>query len=117
MGDAFVGMVHPSKVYNILAVGAPFVFIGPAQSPIGEIVAGLGDPQLARQVGHGESEELADIISAAAKRGPARLRQGLAINTSDSLTRLIALIESACPEPQRGIVESAVPASRPDFIA
>src|SRR5256714_4692813 len=28
MGDAFSGIVHPSKIYNILKIGAPFLFIG-----------------------------------------------------------------------------------------
>jgi glycosyltransferase involved in cell wall biosynthesis len=117
MGDAFVGIVHPSKVYNILAVGAPFVFIGPDRSPLAEIVARIGDPQLATHVSHGESDKLARIISAAANYVPVRLAQSLELDAVDSSTGLIALIESASPEPQRPIVESAVPASRPDFIA
>jgi glycosyltransferase involved in cell wall biosynthesis len=37
MGDAFVGIVSPSKIYNILAVGAPVLYIGPAQSHVTEL--------------------------------------------------------------------------------
>jgi colanic acid biosynthesis glycosyl transferase WcaI len=37
MGDAFVGIVHPCKVYNILALGIPFLYIGPAESHITEM--------------------------------------------------------------------------------
>src|ERR1039458_4707606 len=29
MGNEFVGLVHPCKIYNILAVGAPVIYIGP----------------------------------------------------------------------------------------
>jgi colanic acid biosynthesis glycosyl transferase WcaI len=37
MGDPFVGIVHPSKVYNIRALGIPYLYIGPAESHIGEL--------------------------------------------------------------------------------
>lgn len=39
MGEAFVGIIHPSKVYNILSMGAPFLYIGPESSPIADIVS------------------------------------------------------------------------------
>ena len=38
MGDPFVGIVHPCKIYNILAVGLPFLYIGPEVSHITEIM-------------------------------------------------------------------------------
>ena len=37
MGDAFVGVVHPSKVYNVMAVGAPALYIGPRPSHVTDI--------------------------------------------------------------------------------
>jgi glycosyltransferase involved in cell wall biosynthesis len=37
MGDPFVGLVHPCKVYNIRALGIPFLYIGPAKSHISEL--------------------------------------------------------------------------------
>ncbi len=37
MGEAFVGIVSPSKIYNILAVGTPVLYIGPAQSHVTEL--------------------------------------------------------------------------------
>ncbi|HKP46604.1 MAG TPA: glycosyltransferase family 4 protein [Pyrinomonadaceae bacterium] len=57
MGDAFVGIVHPCKLYNILRVGAPFLYIGPAESHISEIISELGDrhPSYAAASGDGES--------------------------------------------------------------
>ena len=33
MGDEFVGIVHPCKVYNIMSVGAPALYIGPDTEP------------------------------------------------------------------------------------
>lgn len=41
MGDAMLGLVHPCKIYNILTVGAPVVYIGPEPSHVTEILAGL----------------------------------------------------------------------------
>lgn len=40
MGDEVVGIVHPCKVYGALAVGRPVLFFGPAESHIGDIMAG-----------------------------------------------------------------------------
>jgi hypothetical protein len=37
MGEAFVGIVHPCKVYNIMSVGAPVLYIGPTPSHITDL--------------------------------------------------------------------------------
>src|SRR5947208_15170941 len=39
MGEPFVGIIHPCKIYNVLNVGAPFLYIGPAESHVMDIVA------------------------------------------------------------------------------
>lgn len=39
MGNDFVGIVHPCKLYNILSVGSPFLYLGPKESHISEIAA------------------------------------------------------------------------------
>lgn len=39
MGQAFVGIVHPCKIYNILAIGAPALYIGPQPSHVTDIMA------------------------------------------------------------------------------
>ncbi len=70
MGDAFVGMVHPCKVYNILALGIPFLFVGPAESHVGDLARRLDAPDQARMARHGDAEEIALQIRAAAARGP-----------------------------------------------
>lgn len=61
MGDPFVGTIHPCKIYNILTVGAPVLYIGPEPSHLADILASMnGSPHTAR-VAHG------DVISAAAQ--------------------------------------------------
>lgn len=37
MGDPFVGIVHPCKIYNILTLGTPVLYVGPARSHIGDL--------------------------------------------------------------------------------
>ena len=37
MGDAFVGIVHPCKIYNIMSIGTPALYIGPDPSHITDL--------------------------------------------------------------------------------
>ena len=62
MGDAMLGLVHPCKIYNILAVGAPVIYIGPKPSHVTEILDQLGDEYPSIRVAHGEADLLADQI-------------------------------------------------------
>jgi putative colanic acid biosynthesis glycosyltransferase WcaI len=39
MGDEFVGIVHPCKVYNIMSIGAPTLYIGPTPSHVTDIAS------------------------------------------------------------------------------
>jgi colanic acid biosynthesis glycosyl transferase WcaI len=38
LGDQYVGIVHPCKVYNVLAVRRPFLYIGPNESHVSDII-------------------------------------------------------------------------------
>jgi hypothetical protein len=58
MGNPFVGIVHPCKLYNILRVGAPVLYIGPAVSHISEVLEDLGDRTLAGCAAHGDADEV-----------------------------------------------------------
>ena len=62
MGEKFVGIVHPCKVYNIMSVGAPVLYIGPEQSHITDIASQHGRFFLTR---HGDVEGvMATILEA-----------------------------------------------------
>jgi colanic acid biosynthesis glycosyl transferase WcaI len=39
MGNPFVGLVHPCKIYNILRIGAPVLYIGPSPGHVPEVFA------------------------------------------------------------------------------
>jgi colanic acid biosynthesis glycosyl transferase WcaI len=62
MGERFRGIVHPSKIYNILAIGSPFLYIGPAESHLGDIIARLGDSNSAFHARHGEVDLVSQVI-------------------------------------------------------
>ena len=42
MGDAYVGIVHPCKIYNVLAASRAFLYIGPAESHVQDIICHSG---------------------------------------------------------------------------
>lgn len=62
MGDAMLGLVHPCKIYNILAVSAPVIYIGPKPSHVTEILDRLGDEPPTIRVNQGEADILAEQI-------------------------------------------------------
>ena len=76
LGDPFVGMIHPCKIYNILTVGAPVLYVGPQPSHLADILASMGDsPHIAR-VAHGQpAAAVAEIkrIAALGTRGDQEL--------------------------------------------
>ena len=51
MGNDMVGIVHPCKIYGVMAVGRPILFFGPLESHVGQIV---GPNHLGWQVNHGD---------------------------------------------------------------
>jgi len=67
MGDAFTGIVHPCKIYNILATQTPFLYIGPAESHIGDIIGQICDPDRTYAACHGDVAQVCSHIRAAFK--------------------------------------------------
>lgn len=62
LGDRFVGLVHPCKIYNILRVGAPVVYIGPSPSPVSELLAEANGQVLSACISHGNVDALVQQI-------------------------------------------------------
>jgi colanic acid biosynthesis glycosyl transferase WcaI len=62
MGDGYQGIVHPCKIYNILAVGSPFLYIGPIESHVGEIISRLPRQDKASSAQHGQVDRVAECI-------------------------------------------------------
>lgn len=58
MGLPFVGLVHPCKVYNILAVQAPILYIGPEPSHVTDLFEAMGDSSRCAKAAPGEVEKV-----------------------------------------------------------
>ena len=67
MGNQFVGIVHPSKLYNILTVGSPFLYIGPGETHISEIAAQTNGDSISYTATHGDVEAVIKHILEAAR--------------------------------------------------
>lgn len=66
MGEAFTGIVHPCKVYNVLSIGSPFLYIGPDESHVIDLLSHLGTNGAARVARHGDVDKVvSEILSAA----------------------------------------------------
>lgn len=62
MGDPFVGLVHPCKIYNILSVGAPVLYIGPAPSHVTDVLTRLGPCYPSSSVRHGDVDQVVAFL-------------------------------------------------------
>lgn len=99
MGDAMLGLVHPSKIYNILTVGAPVIYIGPEPSHVTEILSGLNSRHPWVGVRHGNAGKLVSEIHqlrqdsvAHDRRPPTEVETQFSQATL--LPRLVSLIET-----------------------
>jgi len=73
MGDAFKGILHPSKIYNILAVGSPFLFIGPDESHVSDLIAATRYTGPVMLANHGESQKVTQMIVESWQRAASEL--------------------------------------------
>jgi colanic acid biosynthesis glycosyl transferase WcaI len=76
MGDPFVGIVHPCKIYNILAVAAPVVCIGPQPSHLSEILDSNDGEYPWACFGHGKSDQVVEYIQKVRKQSEVRNQNG-----------------------------------------
>ncbi len=100
MGDDFVGLVHPCKIYNILSVGAPVLYIGPRPSHISELTEAAQGEVKCWTAGHGEVERVVEQILHARNYGSERTHQISShlrslFSKESILPKLIAELESA----------------------
>jgi len=88
MGDKYVGIVHPCKIYNILAVKKPFLYIGPNESHVTDII-GQNDPYVSS---HGDVEGVVANILRAMRNATfevPRLIEGEKLFSKDRLVPLM----------------------------
>lgn len=100
MGDPFVGIVHPCKIYNILTLGIPFLFIGPDQSHGADLARRLNQPAHGRVARNGDVPAIVQQIRDAMALGTqpvnaAARALGAEFSHSVLCPRLVRVIEQA----------------------
>ena len=95
MGNPFVGMIHPCKIYNILALGAPFLYVGPPESHISDLASSLGEAaNCVASVRHGDVKGAVAAIQNARNHTEYRSPVYEGAARSRSLHELVYVIES-----------------------
>ncbi len=62
MGNEFVGTIHPCKIYNILMIGCPVLYIGPEESHIADILDTLDEEYSFISIRHGAAYKLKEML-------------------------------------------------------
>jgi len=102
MGDPLVGIVHTCKIYNIMCIGSPVLYIGPSNSHVTDIAAGNGIPLASAT--HGDVDLVVHRILASARLKPSAdapdphmLERGRSFHQDRLVPHLADLVE-ALPE-------------------
>src|SRR5256714_2927554 len=118
MGEAFSGIVHPSKIYNVLKVGAPFVFIGPEAGFINDVVAAAPSELLAMRAPHGQTQEIVTFISRLVDNHTQDRSRIVAdrhhFSKASGFSRFIAHIEAANQQPSPACLDAV--GTSPDTV-
>jgi glycosyltransferase involved in cell wall biosynthesis len=72
MGDAMVGLVHPCKIYNVLGVGVPVLYIGPRPSHLTELLEPMGVEYPSAIVAHGDVQGVIQAITSLRRSSASR---------------------------------------------
>jgi len=95
MGNNYVGIVHPCKIYNVLAANRPFLYIGPEESHVADITGQAGPDAYVSS--HGDAEGVvANILRAMERLGtasPATVELGKQFAKELLLPQMIYAIE------------------------
>jgi colanic acid biosynthesis glycosyl transferase WcaI len=99
LGNDFVGLVHPCKIYNILSVGAPVLYIGPRPSHLSEVLDPISHDYPCASAGHGEVDRVVEQIERIRRQSSSTRRQppacACALFSKEALLpRLIEELES-----------------------
>jgi putative colanic acid biosynthesis glycosyltransferase WcaI len=100
MGDKYVGIVHPCKIYNVLAANRAFLYIGPTESHVQDIIRQAGSQ--AYVSAHGDVPGVVANILHAMRCGitvsPATAELGKRFSKEFLIPRMICAIEHGTNE-------------------
>ena len=102
MGQNFVGIVHPCKIYNILAIACPVIYIGPSPSPTLDTLEQLDLKASYTALAHGDVVGLVRHIHRFRENSAVGSLSGRspAAASREPLTNLIAQLESLTESPR-----------------
>lgn len=106
-GDDFRGLIHPCKIYNVLKVGAPVLYVGPQPSHVTEVIETSGGRIPAWVARHGDVDAVTRAVIDARARSVdmSRVPAVAAAAAFDAprlvpaLVRLVVTAESTTREP------------------
>jgi len=123
MGDRFVGIVHPCKIYNVLRIGSPFLYIGPAESHVTDIMAAINSNRKACTSAHGEVDEVAQQITNAARQGLRRSERKMVAAadcfSTNQLAKMVQVVEASnsTPASEKLLVAAGIRSERDQPVA
>jgi glycosyltransferase involved in cell wall biosynthesis len=94
MGQQFVGIIHPCKIYNVLKVGAPFLYIGPPESHVIDIIHQGNGELIAYVAEHGAIDQVTQSILNARHERSARQTPSTKSLSSAGLMKLVEILEA-----------------------
>ena len=99
IGNAMLGLVHPCKIYNMLSVAAPVIYLGPELSHVTEILRDLPPEYPWISVRHGAADMLAGKIQQLRRATASQNRQPPAavvekFSPATLLPQLVAVLEN-----------------------
>jgi len=89
MGSPFVGTIHPSTIYNILKLGVPFLYVGPANSHVTDMLPSRAAGDWAHLFLHGDAEGIAACIERCAEAGGRRAEEEISLAGEFSSEKLV----------------------------
>jgi glycosyltransferase involved in cell wall biosynthesis len=103
LGDAFRGLIHPSKVYNVLKVSAPILYVGPEPSHVTDVANATG--LTAWRCAHGDVSAVVAAIRAAraATSAADRFAADHPANPFDAERLLPRFVELVTASPTRSV--------------
>jgi len=111
-GSPFVGIIHPCKIYNILALGLPVLYVGPAEGHIPDLVPDAHSPWFHRSDPEQPEEIASHILSCAGRpfaRDPEELRVSEQFAAGRLIDRLAADINGLEQSPRTSIAGRSSP--------
>jgi hypothetical protein len=96
MGDAFVGIVHPCKIYNITLLGIPFLYIGPQAGHVTDLIPPGAVGDWAGTLCHTDVDGVVSYILARASAGLRRYSEMESLSAAFSQRLLSSRFAEFC---------------------